>query len=413
MRILILRHIEKNSVDDIFNKTDYQKYEVIRGTNVGNKLWLMGLVSSISTSNNQIDFLTDEMTTDYINSNYDICIKPEANIFSVRFIDNMKGHVRRFGGITIPIYVIACGAQAGSYDDLNSLYEAIREPASEFIRSVYKTGGEFCLRGYFTKELFDKLGFHDAVVTGCPSMYQNGRDFSVKYERVSKDKFKPALNGNIRLVKKALNNYRNSEFFDQSDFFDLLYNAKSSQSLISAKKAGYTCVRLIEENRLNLLIDMQDWMDYLQANMFSFSCGSRIHGNIMPILSGIPAALCAIDTRTREMGEFFNIPIVSKKDLQKRDLYEIYSNIDYMKFNLGFSEKYDYYERFLIERGIVAKTNKNPMLKADLKTIDIKRQRYIENIKDENRKYISDLEMNRVFMKITEFAKNTFIALQD
>ena len=67
MKILILRHIEKNSVDDIFNKTDYRKYEIIRGTNVGNKLWLMGLVSSVSTDDNQIDFLTDEMTTDYIN----------------------------------------------------------------------------------------------------------------------------------------------------------------------------------------------------------------------------------------------------------------------------------------------------------------------------------------------------------
>jgi len=56
MRILILRHIEKNSMDDIYDTTDYLKYEYIKSTNVGNKLWLLGFVSTISTPNNQIDF---------------------------------------------------------------------------------------------------------------------------------------------------------------------------------------------------------------------------------------------------------------------------------------------------------------------------------------------------------------------
>lgn len=86
MRILVLRQIRQNSVDDIFHQTDYLNYELSRGVNVGNKLWLMGLVSSISTPENQIDFLEDYMDADYINANYDACIKPEANIFSKRFV---------------------------------------------------------------------------------------------------------------------------------------------------------------------------------------------------------------------------------------------------------------------------------------------------------------------------------------
>ena len=412
MRILILRQIAKNSVDDIFGKTDYNKYELIRGTNVGNKLWLMGLVSSIATEENQIDFLTDEMTIDYINSNYDICIKPEANIFSVRFIDGMKNHVSRFGEITIPIYVIACGAQADSYDELNSLYESIKYPANEFIRSIYKTGGEFCLRGYFTKELFNKLGYKDAVVTGCPSMYQYGRDFSVQYDKVTKDEFKPALNGTIRLVKKALKDYENSEFFDQSEFFCLLYKGNESQALKCVKKYGYTCATLIEQDRLNLFIDMQDWMDYFLSNNFSFSCGSRIHGNIMPILSGTPAAVCSLDSRTREMAEFFDIPIVSKNDLQKRDLYEVYSEIDYSKFNTTFSGKYDCYERFLVERGIVRKTNKNPLLSVDIGHVDVDRQDYITRIKREHTRYISKFNNRKLLLKATELAKDVILAIR-
>lgn len=179
MRILILRHIARNSMDDILNKTDYRKYEWIRATNVGNKLWLLGLISTISTPENQIDFLESPMDTDYINANYDICIKPEANIFSPRFREGMERHVARYKDVRIPIYVISCGAAAKSYDELDDLCTAIREPATMFIKSVYNTGGEFCLRGYFTKEMFDRLGFHDAVVTGCPSMFQLGRNLQV------------------------------------------------------------------------------------------------------------------------------------------------------------------------------------------------------------------------------------------
>lgn len=91
MRILILRHIEKNSMDDIAHKTDYAQYEWVKATNVGNKLWLMGLISTISTPENQIDFLESYMDADYINANYDICIKPEANIFLRDFVREWNG----------------------------------------------------------------------------------------------------------------------------------------------------------------------------------------------------------------------------------------------------------------------------------------------------------------------------------
>ena len=61
---------------------------------------------------------------------------------------------------------------------------------------------------------------------------------------------------------------------------------------------------------------------------FNFACGSRIHGNIMPILMGIPAAICPIDSRTREMAEFFDIPMITEKDLKKKSLYSIYLDTD-------------------------------------------------------------------------------------
>lgn len=223
MRILILRECHHNSIDDIYSQTDYSRYEYTGAANVGNKLWLSGLVSTVSTDENQITFLTNDMSADYINENFDLCIKPEANIFSPRFIRYMDWHVERFKGVKVPIYVIACGAQAESYDKLDELVDSIKEPATRFITSVYETGGEFALRGWFTYELFSKLGFHNAVVTGCPSLYQMGSALRVEKKQLTKTKMKPALNGDLTLCNKALKAYKNSEFFDQGIFYETLY----------------------------------------------------------------------------------------------------------------------------------------------------------------------------------------------
>jgi len=411
MRILILRHIEKNSMDDIYDTTDYLKYEYIKSTNVGNKLWLLGFVSTISTPNNQIDFLESYMDVDYINANYDICIKPEANIFSSRFIDGMKSHVEKYKNVKIPIYVIACGASAKSYDELDELCQAIKEPATEFIKSVYKTGGEFCLRGYFTKEMFDRFGFHDAVVTGCPSLYQRGRNLNIADKKVTRDEFKPALNGSIDLVKRPLKDYKKSEFFDQGLFYPILYQGYEGEIKKYIDIYGLKSVNLIDEDRLNLLIDMQDWANYLIGNDFNFSCGSRIHGNIMPILCGIPAVISPPDSRVREMAEFFDIPMITKSSIIEEDLYEIYLDTNYEKFNQSFAKKYDAYEAFLKERGIVEKLNNNSLLQTSASEIDFERLGYIQAVKckNENREILERISSKHLLWEVYEKKRRSII----
>lgn len=386
MRILILREISQNSIDDIYSVTDYSRYEYTGAANVGNKLWFSGLVSTVSTDDNQITFLTSDMSSDYINENFDLCIKPEANIFSPHFIRYMDWHVERFKGVRIPIYVIACGAQAESYDKLDELVNSIREPATKFIKSVYATGGEFALRGWFTYELFSKLGFPNAVVTGCPSLYQVESTLRVEKSHLTRFELKPALNGEIPLCKKALADYKDSEFFDQGIYYGALFepNWKSGGVLKYIKKYGAESLNLIKTGRMNLFIDMPDWIDYLKLGGFNFSCGSRIHGNIISILAGVPAAVCALDSRTREMAEFFDIPIIKKTDMCNKDLFKIYEEISYEKFNETFSDKYEVYRQFLISHGIVKDINPNGVLLESRVKNDTSRQAVIEQQKKDS-----------------------------
>ena len=63
--------------------------------------------------------------------------------------------------------------KALSKEELPVLAEEIGDSARAFLKAVYRTGGELAVRGYATKEFLDKvMPGNSAVVTGCPSFYQ-------------------------------------------------------------------------------------------------------------------------------------------------------------------------------------------------------------------------------------------------
>lgn len=371
-RILIYTNIEEIEYA-IWKPTEYSSiYREIQSErngnwpNFANKLWLQGLVSEIYTEDNQISYGAEKYLPEEINEQFDIMILSCANIFAVTYKELMEYYAKFFSQIHIPVYVISCGIQADSYKELDLLVEQIGDVARKFIDSIYRTGGEFSLRGYFTKEFFDRLGKNSAVVTGCPSLYQTGRDLNITKQKLSEKELKPVVNGqnymlSLKFYKEIFRNYTESVYIDQDHYGMYLYDPDMREldelSFIKlsklVKKEGYYGLRLATEGRLLYFADMPQWKRVLETEQFNFSIGARIHGNIMSILSGIPACVHAWDSRTREMAEFYDIPIVTDEEIKKKTLFEIYDEIDYSKFNLGYSKKYDLYEEFLCKCGII------------------------------------------------------------
>ena len=376
-KILVYTDVVPFGEYDIFHKTNHEKMQELISRiyggncpNWGNRLWFQGIISEITTEDNVIDYWDESKSIEEINSQYDMVIAPMANVFSIGFKGLLDKLAQRFARIIIPIYVIACGVQADSYDDLEKVYNAIKEPAARFIRSVYNSGGEFALRGYFSKEFFDRMGFHSAVVTGCPSLYQLGRKSTVAndFPRVKMCDFSPIINGKLKDYLSYLQEYPHSQFFDQHTYYDLLYGKSLNQETLGInnakkliKKYGLQELKMLANNRVKLFPDMASWMNFIRKEGFQFSFGSRIHGSIMPILAGIPAVVSACDSRTREMAEFFHIPMVVHAADQREavDLYEIYQNVDYSEFNQNFEINFDNFEQFLQVHGIVKQINTN------------------------------------------------------
>ena len=369
-RILIYYPPNKLGMSD-FAITDYTKlHERVKKElngkfpNVGNKVWLQGITSVITTQDCVYEFGYQEIPEEIINQKYDCVLLPLANCFYAGWMKYMKVRTQHIKKLKVPVYVIACGVQADSYDDINTLVDEIREPATEFIQAVYNTGGQFALRGYFTAEFFEKLGFHDAVVTGCPSLFQMGV-LQIPTSKVKETDFKATINGTFKLPINH-RDIEKSNFICQNTYGNLLYDPEYFENnpytirrvLRDIRRGDYEMVKAIADQRIHLFVDTQQWMSYFVQNNISFSFGSRIHGTVMPILSGVPALLYSCDARTREMAEFFDIPYIMQEQEEKYDIYELYMKTDYSKFNKNFVKRYEAYEKFLEKCGITSGINR-------------------------------------------------------
>ena len=367
-RVLIYKNISECPLDfDVITPVDYENIAEIHrqtGGNSGNKVHYTSVYQYLTNPNIEYKNLTSDMTPDFINNNFDMVIFPTANILNAAppVVDEITKCAEVFNKLKIPVFPIGCGCQARSYKDLNTLIKQIKKPAYNFIKSVYNTGGEFALRGFFTKECFEKLGFHSAVVTGCPSMYQNGRDLKISNDKVSPDKFRPIINGTINYlnkekIQKIFEEYKNAIYICQEQFLEILYSHKtrldvSENAILSElKKYGYTGLKLLYEGRVKLFYDFPVWKNFIKENGYNFSFGTRIHGNIAAILSGCPAMPEYPDTRVQELAEFFDIPCISKFP-ENKNLYDLYCEADYTKFNQTFAQKFDNFEKFLSDCGI-------------------------------------------------------------
>lgn len=407
-RILIWMRILQSGEYDIFSKTDYKVLEKHVLTeyggvcpNLGNRLWFQAIISEISTSENTIEYLKQEIDWDEINSSYDMIIAPMANVFHVGFKDLLARLANNYRKIKIPIYVIACGVQAPSYDCINDIIDEIGDVSKEFIKAVYQTGGEFALRGYFSKEFFSRLGFNSACVTGCPSLFQSGRKPPMLRidEHQRGKKLKPILNGDLRTMAPLLKTIPEAVFIDQGAFFLHLYGEGevTSQYVNDLVKAfGLTATEMLADGRVKLIPDLSEWYSYVINGGYNFSFGSRIHGNIMSILCGVPSLLKVIDSRTQEIAEFFEIPYIKGTAID--DLSHLYQKADYTGFNKSFESKYDAFEDFLKKHGIVSQINSNNTY---LKTIkdtgevfyDESRLGHIKSVTDANRIKLTALDL--------------------
>lgn len=363
MRILI--HSNREELDRNLNPVDYKKLPALKtkwGGNLGNKLFLTAMDVYCHMDGIEYEYLTSTMSIDYINSNFDLILWPLANCFcaSSEIIGYLNNYTERLIKYRVPVLALGAGAQADSYDDLNELADTIRIPASLFIDAVHSTGGIFGLKGYFTKELFKKLGYRNDVVTGCPSMYQMGRNLQITPPLID-NAMRIALNGDATSMKQYRKNqlykkYPHTWFVDQGEFIHLLYGKmkfpiKVRDIRFMMAQYSRLGIEMLADGKIICIYDLPRLACHLKSLNLDLSFGQRIHGNILCTLLGIPAIVYTHDSRTKELADYFQIPTYEGKN-QKIDLVNACQRANWNNFNNSFSQKYDQFEKLLMTYGM-------------------------------------------------------------
>lgn len=98
--------------------------------------------------------------------------------------------------------------------------------------------------------------------------------------------------------------------------------------------------------RARFYVDPNSWFEELGGCDFSF--GTRLHGNISAILGGTPCLMVATDSRTRELGELFDIPWRRVDELNATtDVADLAREADFSKMISGHGERFAAYRSFM------------------------------------------------------------------
>ena len=89
------------------------------------------------------------------------------------------------------------------------------------------------------------------------------------------------------------------------------------------------------------------------ARQYDFTLGSRFHGNVIAITSGIPALTMVVDSRMDEMTRLFRLPTLPMEDFRLEKPLEYYYDLaDYTDFNKADPERMRVFRDFLQRNGL-------------------------------------------------------------
>lgn len=298
---------------------------------------------------------------DWCRRNFDVAVNYEACVFCALYNDSMRKKAALVRALGIPIYVIGAGIAARRPWLREGIF-AYADAASDYLSAIYASGGAVAVRGRYSQEVCNRLGFPNVFVSGCGSIYYNGDDFQISNEKVSECAFKPAFNGYyVNDINPKWYDKYESVFIDQDIYYRALMFPSAVDTSELKKLYGSTFIKLYStvrgiDGRLVTRQDFASWQYYLHMHGVNFSYGSRMHGNMAALISRIPCYLKVIDARTEEMADFYHLPnSLSLPFDEKRDsLYDLYAALDWTDFNQNYQRIFSRFREWLAQNDLPA-----------------------------------------------------------
>jgi len=344
-------------------------------TNAGNLLFPHSLTRTLMVPGTDVVFdKTAKRPTDeeleQINAACSAFVIPLANGFRKTFADSLRRLTDMVNHLTIPCVVagVCIGAEIDEFGNakLQDAYP-FDDDAREFCRAILKKSAMIGVRGEVTATYMEHLGFareKDFTVIGCPSMFLYGPDLPAPKELHLSPELKVNLNGRIN-VPAQVQRFLQRVCRDYPDHMYIPQNTYEIATVFAGRDIMDGCPfrRLTEpfpmdyssplyrENKVRAFVNFPAWQAFLRER--DMNVGTRIHGNIAGVLSGIPVFILASDSRVTELSNYHHIPHMSAPALtDEQDLRSVTEKVDFRSVLDGHRERFDHYIDFLHANGL-------------------------------------------------------------
>ncbi len=324
--------------DPITEQTDIQErwHKVL--LNTGNLVFMHSLKKIIdatplpwSEAEQNADNFDGIITTSLIFIRENDLLEPEAELLN-RYKDK-------------PVVPISVGVQAS---DLKYNFKFTKE-AVKVLKNMEERA-VLGVRGDYTAEVLNAHGIKNIQVIGCPSVFYNLDDFKIEKKKLE----------NINTVTSFYSTTGKYFYKEPFEIEYLNYLADNKFTLIRQVRGDNNRIAdyslKFVDNRL--FFDAAEWMDFVKG--FDFSFGARFHGNVMSVISGLPALFIEVDSRTSEMCRYFKFPTINIESfnphLSVKDYYDL---ADYTEFNSIYPIRLRNFREFCNQNNIEIKGGSN------------------------------------------------------
>ena len=257
----------------------------------------------------------------------DVIVLPLANQLGKH--TDLGAHAERLEAFGLPVIGLGLGAQAASAHADIELTEGTMRWLQALVRLSPTGAPNLAVRGHYTKTQITRLGMPDvAVVTGCPSNFINlhgdiadsiAKGFARRPTRI-------AVAAGIPYIKQLAEIERNLiEMVSETGGayivqhgLEMLQLARNEFANIAPETLSLCHKYMRPHDTIEEFMswcrkysyafyDLPSWMDFLRR--FDVVIGTRIHGAMLAIQAGVPAACIAHDSRTMEMCETMGVPV--------------------------------------------------------------------------------------------------------
>jgi hypothetical protein len=417
MKIGILWHPHSFSLNAPY--FDGPSINTYTGHNTGNMAYVEGLRSIF----NDIEycFLPWSVKHSDIPSDIETLIFPAANQLGAH--TDLHDLATTFENYQKPVIAIGLGAQFKNAEDEINLTDGTRRWLDVLTNLAPNKGvPNIITRGDFTASVLDKLGYGSSyIAAGCPSQFINldPNLFLKINDEVSKsDLYSSTYNAShyswawskeydrealqyIRLNAGGLVVQAPGEFIDlvKSKHFKKL-NPKLStvKNFYDESIDNATFIRWLKKYFFTFS-SASSWRSWLSH--FDFNYGTRIHGTMLSLQTGIPSFLITHDTRTDELAKKMGVPHIYFKNIPSNrnsvdfvkekirsfnfeltDVKRRENCVNYINFfelnNIDFSDEFKNFSNVTVAQKQISQELKFPISNNIIKLIDDHSSRIVE-----------------------------------